>query len=70
MSIKMICYTGPFSALTKYPDRGYDNWFDFGFLIFNQIDIGILKKSFQLQLSMVFLSFIPLKKEHLKQSIG
>lgn len=62
MSIKMICSTGPFSALTKYPDRGYDNWFDFGFLIFNQIDIGILKKSFQLQLSMVFLSFIPLKK--------
>lgn len=46
MSIKMIYSTGPFSALTKYPDRGYDNWFDFGFLIFNQIDIGILKKVF------------------------
>lgn len=70
MSIKMICSTGPFSALTKYPDRGYDNWFDFVFLIFNQIDIGIFKKSFQLQLSMVFLSFIPLKKKHLNQSIG
>lgn len=46
MSIKMICSTGPFSALSKYPDRGYDNWFDFGFLIFNQIDIGIFKKKF------------------------
>lgn len=69
MSIRMICSSGPFSPLTKYPDRGYDNRFDFG-VFFNEINIGIFKKSFQLQLSIVFPSFIPLKKEHLMQSIG
>lgn len=35
MSIRMICSTGPFSALTKYPDHGYDNRFDFGFFSLN-----------------------------------
>lgn len=65
MSIRMICSTGPFSPLTKYPDRGYDNRFDFG--VFSMKSISeFVKKSFQLQLSIVFPSFIPLKKRTFK----
>lgn len=58
----MICFIGLFLVFIKYFDCGYDNWFDFGFLIFNEIDIGIFKKVFSFSCLWFFLVLYCLKK--------